>query len=187
MSDLPDSGARRDFGTGAVREDDPAKPAIEGVSPFAMERLGLLFAAGGSKYGDYRNWEKGIPYMRFCAAILRHTYAWMRRDDNEDHMAAVMWNAQALMHFDSLSRSDLDDRPQWEPKATESHIHGAPLEESWDDPRETQEAPEGKTRLHLDQTGKNFVDIEANTKMTSSVLATHPTGEESDDATGHRH
>jgi hypothetical protein len=112
VSDLPDSGKRQEFETGAIREDDPTKPAIEGASPFAMERLGSLFAKGGQKYGDFRNWEKGLPYMRFFAAILRHGYAWLRRDEAEDHMAAVMWNAQAIMHLEH-THPQLDDRPEW--------------------------------------------------------------------------
>lgn len=112
MSELPDTGIRAQYDGGAVREDDPDKPSIEGVSPFAMFRLGLLFTAGGKKYGDFRNWEGGMPLTRFYAAILRHAFLWMAGDEAEDHMAAVMWNAQAIMHFEEL-RPDLDDRPKW--------------------------------------------------------------------------
>ena len=110
---LPDSGLRESFGEdGAIREADPTKPSIEGVSPFEMQRLGTLFTAGGEKYGDFRNWEKGMPIMRFYASMLRHLFKWVARDTSEDHMASVMWNAQAIMHFEEL-RPDLDDRPEW--------------------------------------------------------------------------
>lgn len=110
---LPDSGERTSFGDGmAIREADPDKASIEGVSPYAMFRLGRLFTKGGIKYGDFRNWEKGMPMMRCAGAILRHTFQWMMRDESEDHMAAVMWNAQAVMHYEEV-KPELDDRPRW--------------------------------------------------------------------------
>lgn len=80
-----------------------------------MFRLGQLFTAGGIKYGDFRNWEKGMPLTRFYEAILRHSFQWMLGDESEDHMAAVMWNAQAIMHLEQTKPS-LDDRPDWTPE-----------------------------------------------------------------------
>lgn len=96
----------------AVREADPDKPAMEGVSPYAMERLGAHLTRGGQKYGDFRNWERGMPITRCIGAVLRHTFQYLRRDDSEDHMAAVMWNAMAILHFEE-TRPELDDRPDW--------------------------------------------------------------------------
>lgn len=111
-ADLPDSGERETLVDGGAVRESVDKPAIEGVSPYAMERLGWHFTAGGKKYGDFRNWERGMPMMRMCASLLRHVFLWIRRDDSEDHMAAVMWNAQAIMHYEEV-RPDLDDRPVW--------------------------------------------------------------------------
>lgn len=116
VTGLPDSGARERFGegNGAVREADPDKPAVEGISPYAIERLGVLLTRGGQKYGDFRNWEKGMPYTRCVGAIVRHAFAYLRRDNSEDHLAAVMWNAMVLLHYSSLSQyDDYDDRPTW--------------------------------------------------------------------------
>lgn len=116
---LPDSGARTNYVTGAVREADPNKPAVEGISPFALTRLGMLMTRANVKYGDYRNWEKGMPVTRYIGGILRHTLAYLARDKSEDHLASVMWNAMCLMHHEEVGSTsgktfdDLDDRPIW--------------------------------------------------------------------------
>lgn len=113
-STLPDTGSRSGFEVGgAVREDDPDKPAMEGISPFAAVRLGEHLSRGAQKYGDMRNWEKGMPYTRCIGAILRHTFAYLRGGDEEDHLAAIMWNAMALIHYEEVGDPDLDDRPLW--------------------------------------------------------------------------
>lgn len=120
---LPDSGIRETFGEGmALREADPSKPALDGISPFALLRLGALMTKAGVKYkdgGGFRNWEKGLPLMRYYRAILGHALAWAIRDDKEDHMAAIMWNAMCIMHHEEVGSTsgktfaDLDDRPRW--------------------------------------------------------------------------
>lgn len=118
---LPDTGARAEYDTGAVREADPNKPALEGISPYALIRLGALLTKANAKYGSYRNWEKGIPVTRYIGGILRHTLAYMMRDTSEDHLAAIMWNAMAIIHHEEVgstsgkSFSELDDRPVWHP------------------------------------------------------------------------
>ena len=119
---LPDSGERTSYGDGkAVREADPDKPAVEGIPPTALLRLGTLFTNGGIKYRDtpegFRNWEKGMPWMRCYGAILRHALQWLLRDQKEDHLAAIAWNALALIHYESYERyAEDDDRPDWGPR-----------------------------------------------------------------------
>ena len=117
---LPDTGLRTSFGTdGAIREADPTKSSIEGMSPYAAWRIGTLFTNGGIKYKDFRNWEKGMNVMRFVGAILRHTFQYVARDRREDHLAAIAWNAMCIMHFEEVGATsgktfeELDDRPRW--------------------------------------------------------------------------
>jgi hypothetical protein len=38
---------------------------------------------------------------------------WASGDREEDHLAAVLFNVMALVHFDELERSDLDDMPYY--------------------------------------------------------------------------
>lgn len=125
MTDLPDTGKRIQYGEdGAIREDDPDKALVEGISPYAIMRLGSLFTKGHKKYGDFRNWEKGMPITRYIGAIMRHTALYMMRDTREDHLAAIMWNAAAIIHHEEVGTStgksfeDIDDRPKYFRKET---------------------------------------------------------------------
>lgn len=122
---LPDSGLRATFdpeGKLAVREADPGKPALEGISPYLDLALGNLMAKAQVKYaeaGGYRNWEKGMPVMRAVAAIKRHLVAFLLRDESEDHLAAMAWNIMVLIHYRDAGTTSgagfesLDDRPRW--------------------------------------------------------------------------
>ena len=47
---MQDNGQRRTFDTGSVRDTITNKPAMELVSPFALERLGQWFRKGAEKY-----------------------------------------------------------------------------------------------------------------------------------------
>lgn len=125
---LPDSGLRSGFHAGgAVREADPDKPKLEAISPYALNRLGMLLAKADKKYedaGGCRNWEKGMSIMRYVGGILRHAGLYVLRDRREDHPAAIMWNAMCIAHHEEVgavdhetgeqfSFADLDDRPVW--------------------------------------------------------------------------
>ena len=113
-----DSGERRQFDTGSVRDSVAGKPMPALMSPYALERLAGLCARGAQKYSA-RNWEKGQPFTAVTDSMLRHCLAWMRGAEDEDHLAAVAWNACALMHFQEMLQRgllppDLDDMPHYE-------------------------------------------------------------------------
>lgn len=108
---MHDSGRRREFRTGAVRDIDESKPRPDLISPFALLRVGQWMALGARKYGE-RNWEKGIPVSACYASMMRHALKWAAGERDEDHLAAVVFNAQAIMHYEALGRADLDDMPK---------------------------------------------------------------------------
>ena len=110
---LKDSGDRREFPTGAVRDMASDKDRPDLISPFALMRVGRWMAMGARKYGD-RNWELGIPASVFYASLMRHALKWAMGWRDEDHMAAVIFNAQAIIHFEELGRMDLDDMPHYQ-------------------------------------------------------------------------
>lgn len=124
MARMHDSGKRRTFKSGAVRDLAAAKPRIDLISPFAITRLGEWFRLGAEKYAPC-NWEKG---MSFCegpyASMCRHVFKWgegERVPEFEDHLAAVAWNAMALMHYEEMIArnilpASLDDMPDYTPK-----------------------------------------------------------------------
>lgn len=115
MSALPDSESRVGFGDGAaVREGADEKAAIGGISPYMLERLGMLLTKANVKYGDYRNWEKGMPFSRYIDGMGRHYCGVLKRDESEDHLAAIVWNAMCMMHHQELGEDAIwDDRPRW--------------------------------------------------------------------------
>jgi hypothetical protein len=107
-----DSGEREKFDTGAVRDTEEGKPRYDLISPFALTRLAHLLARGAEKYCE-RNWEKGMYVSRLYSSGLRHFIQYFMGDRSEDHLAAVLFNVMAIIHFEELEREDLFDLPQW--------------------------------------------------------------------------
>lgn len=108
-----DSGEREDFKTGARRDTQKGKPRYELIPVRPLTRLAELYARGAEKYGDY-NWQKGMPFSRVIASLLRHVYSYMMGDRSEDHLAAVAWNAFTLMQYEEYLKtqklpSEIDD------------------------------------------------------------------------------
>lgn len=112
---MKDSGQQRTFNTGAVRDSGTNKERPDLVSPFALMRVGRWLAKGAAKYGT-RNWELGMPYSELFASLMRHLLKWACGWRDEDHLAAVIFNAQAIIHFEEMGRSDLDDMPHYRPQ-----------------------------------------------------------------------
>lgn len=109
-----DSGDRQDFDTGARRDVQTGKPRYDLLPPVALRRLADLYARGAEKYGE-GNYEKGMPFTRVYASLFRHLIQWREGDKEEDHLAAVAWNAFALMLYEdrinkNLLPKELDDR-----------------------------------------------------------------------------
>lgn len=140
-SGIKDSGDRRQFDTGAVRdittgkgrcdllpldtvedvilmlEDEIEINFLRNVSDFiytgdieklylaiqsfckdrewdlytALLEVSIHYEQGASKYGE-RNWEHGIPLHSFLDSAVRHYLKWKRKDDDEPHDRAVIWN-----------------------------------------------------------------------------------------------
>ena len=107
-----DSGARQNFETGAKRDTQEGKPRFDLISPFMMTRLASLMERGAVKYGEW-NWEKGMPFSRFFGSAFRHLMQYWKGDRDEDHLAAVIFNLMAIIHFEEVGREDLNDLKKW--------------------------------------------------------------------------
>lgn len=122
-----DSGQREDFSTGARRDIQDGKPRFELIPAQWLQelanelpgepdarldlvpirpllRVAALYGRGAKKYGE-GNYQKGIPFKRVIASLLRHVYSWVigqetGKEDGEDHLAAAAWNAFALMYYE---------------------------------------------------------------------------------------
>jgi hypothetical protein len=101
-----DTGARRNFETGAKRDVDEGKPRYDLLPVSALQRWALLLARGATKYSD-RNWERGMPVSVFVASGLRHAYAYLEGDRTEDHLAAILFNFGAIVEMEELVREGL--------------------------------------------------------------------------------
>ncbi len=113
FDEVKDSGKRQDFDTGARRDTQDDKPRYDLIPLSPMLRLAMHYTNGAVKYGEH-NWTKGMPVSRFYASMFRHMISWAEGDRTEDHLAAVAWNAFALMHFEDKGNeapdgTDLDD------------------------------------------------------------------------------
>ena len=112
---------RKKYATGAVRDPQTGKGRFDLLSPFAEERQARHMENGARKYHD-RNWEKGIPFSRCLDSAKRHINAYVKfrllgkAEMAEDHLAAAVWNLQAIQHFEvmieeGLLPPELDDLP----------------------------------------------------------------------------
>jgi hypothetical protein len=88
---IKDSGARRDFGTGAVRDMSSGKGRFDLIPWETIRALAIHYEKGCLKYGD-RNWEKGIPVHSFLDSAIRHLSQVIDGKDDENHAVAALWN-----------------------------------------------------------------------------------------------
>lgn len=96
-----------------TQKKDAGKVPMELISPVAMEVLARVLGFGAKKYEDH-GWRKGIKWTRTIAAILRHTYAYLRGETNDpetglSHMGHVMCEAMFLIEWET-THPELDDR-----------------------------------------------------------------------------
>jgi hypothetical protein len=96
FNEVKDSGERRDFGTGSVRDVRTGKGRFDLIPPIFLRRLARHVENGAVKYGD-KNWELGQPLSSYLDSGMRHTVNLLALDVDEDHAAAVAWNAMAFM------------------------------------------------------------------------------------------
>jgi hypothetical protein len=97
--ELKDSGKKQTFGTGYQRDTQDGKPRFDLIPVACLYRVAELYRKGAEKYGE-RNWEKGAPISRFYSSLFRHLMAWAVGKKDEDHLAAVVWNAFGIMHHE---------------------------------------------------------------------------------------
>ncbi len=89
-----DSGKRKEFESGMVRDTEDNKPRYDLVYFPMFKRWAELMDRGAKKYGK-RNWEKANgeeELDRFRASAFRHFIQWLDNEQDEDHAAAVFFN-----------------------------------------------------------------------------------------------
>jgi len=114
---MKDSGKRRQFSTGAVRDRADDKPRPDLISPFFKLREGAWLAKGGKKYKP-RNWEQGMPLSEFIASLERHLAQLESGATDEDHAAAIGFNIMGFIHGQEMLKrglwpAEFDDMPDY--------------------------------------------------------------------------
>lgn len=91
IREIKDSGNRRVFNTGAVRDMAEGKGRYDLIPWEAIHELALHCERGAIKYGE-RNCEKGIPIHSLIDSAIRHLSCYMRGMQDEQHLSAALWN-----------------------------------------------------------------------------------------------
>ncbi len=125
---LMDSGNRREFDSGAVRDMEAGKGRCDLLPACALLRLSRHYEAGANKYSA-RNWEKGVPISVMLDSGLRHLFKYLDGRTDEDHLAAAAWNILSAMWMEE-KRPDQQDL---EVRKTASQVGDEVLEEMRED------------------------------------------------------
>lgn len=96
------------------RKDDSAKAPHHLIAPEMPDALAQVLAFGAQKYAP-RNWEQGMAWSRPFSALMRHMWAWWRRDANDPETGmSHLWHAACCLMFlvaYEQRRNGTDDRP----------------------------------------------------------------------------
>lgn len=103
---VKDSGEREGYSSGMVRDTQADKPDFRLTIPLDIPydalwvtQLGHLMRLGAEKYGE-RNWEKANTeeeLLRFQGSAMRHMMQAIAGEEDENHLAAVLFNTIAWM------------------------------------------------------------------------------------------
>jgi hypothetical protein len=116
MSEVKDSGQRREFGTGAVRDMADGKGDMVSIPAESLLRLSKHYEAGAKKY-DRWNFRKGIPVSAFIDSACRHLAKYQCGCDDEDHLSAAAFNVLGAMLMEN-TKPEMVDLPLREGKNT---------------------------------------------------------------------
>lgn len=75
----------------------------------AILDLSIHYEQGAKKYKE-RNWEQGIDCHSYVDSALRHGLKMIRKDDDEPHVRAFMWNLMGLL-WTLENKPELNDLP----------------------------------------------------------------------------
>jgi hypothetical protein len=126
-----DSGERREFGTGSVRDTEAGKIDWTLLPLTGLERFIALMMRGAGKYGRH-NWRKGQSMARAERSLWRHLVAYQNGERDEDHLTGVIFNAALLLdHEERIARgelpAELDDRDEYRKPAPAPALIDDPL------------------------------------------------------------
>lgn len=96
FDEVKDSGTRQQWITGSQRDSQEGKGLHELIPKYPVDRLAKHYENGAKKYG-LSNWKKGQNLRQYIRSGLHHQLALAEGMQDEDHAAAIAWNAFAFM------------------------------------------------------------------------------------------
>ena len=88
---IKDSGNRRQFDTGAVRDMADGKGRFDLMPWAALMEVSKHCENGAKKYGEH-NVDKGLPTSSFMDSAVRHLAKHIDGWTDEPHLTAAAWN-----------------------------------------------------------------------------------------------
>ena len=107
--EIKDSGNRREFSTGAVRDIQVGKGRMDLLPWAAIMEVSKHCEAGALKYGEH-NVDKGIPTHSLLDSAMRHAAKYLEGYDDEPHLTAAAWNLLWAIQME-LTHEEVVDTP----------------------------------------------------------------------------
>ena len=98
--EIKDSGHRREFDNGFVRDMAEGKGRMDLLPWQAIIELSKHCENGAIKYGEH-NIDKGCPMSSLMDSAFRHMAKYMEGMTDENHLIAAMWNLAWAVQFES--------------------------------------------------------------------------------------
>ena len=127
MSEILDSGTRREFSSGAVRDMASGKGRMDLLPWAAIMEVSKHCENGARKYGEH-NVDKGLPVSSFCDSAARHLAKHIDGWDDEPHLLAAAWNLLWAIQME-IKHPGLVDVPVYGVAAED--IDNAPTVDAW--------------------------------------------------------
>ena len=104
-----DSGNRRQFASGAVRDIQEGKGRMDLLPWGAIMEVSKHCENGAKKYGEH-NVDKGIPTHSLCDSAARHLAKYLDGWNDEPHLLAAAWNLLWALQME-LKHKECVDTP----------------------------------------------------------------------------
>ena len=108
---IKDSGNRREFDSGALRDIQEGKGRFDLAPWVAIWEVAKHCENGAKKYGEH-NVDKGIPIHSFIDSAFRHLAKYVDGWTDEPHLVAAAWNILWAIQTE-IKHPQLKDVP-WE-------------------------------------------------------------------------
>lgn len=113
---IKDSGNRREFETGALRDMSEGKGRFDLMPWAALMEVAKHGENGSKKYGEH-NVDKGLPISSFMDSGIRHLAKHIDGWTDEPHLVAAAWNILWAIQTE-IKHPELIDVP-WRDKIDE--------------------------------------------------------------------